>query len=41
LQFAINYGDQPQPAPASPGAEFVVGGPLVGPVDVAAWIEED
>ena len=41
LRFAINYGDQPQAVPASPGARFVVGGPLAGPVDVAAWIEED
>jgi beta-galactosidase len=41
LRFAINYGDQAIAAPARAGATFVVGGPLVGPVDVAAWIEED
>lgn len=40
LQFAINYGEQAKPVPARPGARFVVGGPVVGPVDVAAWIEE-
>jgi beta-galactosidase len=41
LRFAINYGAQAQAAPARAGAKFVVGGPVVGPVDVAAWIEED
>ena len=41
LRFAVNYGDQAQRAPAPAGAVFVLGGPLVGPVDVAAWIEED
>lgn len=41
LRMAINYGDRPQAVPASAGAKFVLGGPVVGPVDVAAWIEED
>ena len=41
VRFAINYGDQPQPVPAHADAKFILGGPLVGPIDVAAWIEED
>ena len=41
LRFAVNYGDRPQSVPASANARFVLGGPVVGPVDVAAWIEED
>ena len=40
LRFAINYGAEPRPVPAPPGATFVLGGPIVGPVDVAAWLEE-
>lgn len=40
LRFAINYGDRPQPVPAPAGARFVLGGPVVSPIDVAAWIEE-
>ncbi|GLU31366.1 beta-galactosidase [Trinickia caryophylli] len=38
--FAFNYGGAPQPAPAPEDARFVLGGPIIGPVDVAAWIEE-
>jgi beta-galactosidase len=41
LRFAINYGEQACAVPARAGARFVVGGPVVGPVDVAAWIEEE
>jgi beta-galactosidase len=41
LRFAINYGEQASAVPARAGARFVVGGPVVGPVDVAAWIEEE
>lgn len=40
-RFAINYGDRPQRVPAPAGARFVLGGPVVGAIDVAAWIEED
>jgi beta-galactosidase len=40
LRFAINYGAEPRPVPAPPDATFVLGGPIVGPVDVAAWLEE-
>jgi beta-galactosidase len=39
LRFAINYGDKPRPVPAAPHAEFLLGGPVVGPVDVAVWVE--
>lgn len=38
LQFAINYGSEPQPAPAPQDAVFVLGGPVIGAIDVAAWI---
>ena len=41
LRFAVNYGDRERKVPAPDGARFVLGGPLVGPIDVAAWIEED
>jgi len=41
LRFAVNYGDREQRVPARAGARFVLGGPVVGPIDVAAWIEED
>ena len=40
-RFAVNYGDRPQRVPAPAGARFVLGGPVVGAIDVAAWIEED
>jgi beta-galactosidase len=40
LRFAINYGDRSQNVPAPAGARFVLGGSVVGPIDVAAWIEE-
>jgi beta-galactosidase len=40
LRFAINYGDRSQDVPAPAGARFVLGGSVVGPIDVAAWIEE-
>jgi len=41
VRFAVNYGDRPQPVPARANARFILGGPLVGPIDVSAWIEED
>lgn len=41
LRFAINYSDEPHAVPAPPGARFVLGGPQVEPVGVAAWIEDD
>ncbi len=40
-RFAINYGDRSQRVPAPAGARFVLGGPIVGAIDVAGWIEED
>lgn len=41
LRFAVNYGDSEQRLPVRAGARFFLGGPVVGPIDVAAWIEED
>jgi beta-galactosidase len=41
LRFAINYSDEPHAVPAPHGARFVLGGPQVEPVGVAAWIEDD
>ncbi|WP_042300461.1 beta-galactosidase [Paraburkholderia kururiensis] len=41
LRFAINYSDEPRAVPAPHGARFVLGGPQVEPVGVAAWIEDD
>jgi beta-galactosidase len=41
LRFAINYGDEPLSVPAPAGAKFVLGGPVVNPVDVAAWVMDD
>lgn len=41
LRFAINYSDEPHAVPAPHGARFVLGGPRVEPVGVAAWIEDD
>lgn len=37
LVFAINYGGEAVPAPAPAGAEFVLGGPIVGPRDCSVW----
>ena len=37
VTFAFNYGNQPWNAPA--GAEYLIGGPTVGPQDLAAWRE--
>ena len=37
LTFAFNYGAGPVHAPAPDGAEFVLGGPEIGPADLAAW----
>ena len=37
LTFAFNYGTGPARAPAPDGAEFVLGGPEIGPADLAAW----
>ncbi|KFL51957.1 beta-galactosidase [Burkholderia pyrrocinia] len=39
--FALNYGDAPCTLPAPAGARFVLGGPELGAVDVAAWVEPD
>ena len=41
LRFAINYGDEPLSVPAPAGAKFVLGGPVVNPIDVAAWVMDD
>ncbi|QKM57379.1 Beta-galactosidase [Burkholderia glumae] len=38
LTFALNYGATPVPAPAPVNATFVLGGPVIGAVDAAAWI---
>jgi beta-galactosidase len=37
LVFALNYGAEPQKAPAPAGADFVLGGPMVGPRDLSVW----
>ena len=37
LVFALNYSAEPQQAPAPAGADFVLGGPMVGPRDVSVW----
>jgi beta-galactosidase len=39
--FAFNYGDAPCTLPAPDDARFVLGGPELGAVDVAAWVEPD
>ncbi|WP_368042326.1 hypothetical protein [Burkholderia pyrrocinia] len=39
--FALNYGAAPCPLPAPAGARFVLGGPELGALDVAAWVEPD
>ena len=39
LTFAFNYGDQPLPAPAPGGADFLLGGREIGAHDVAVWRE--
>lgn len=41
VRFAINYGDRAYSVPAPADAKFVLGGPIVGAVDVAAWIEDE
>jgi beta-galactosidase len=37
LVFALNYSDRSQTAPAPEGADFVLGGPVVGARDVSVW----
>jgi len=37
LVFGINYGAEPVDAPSPPGADFVLGGPSIGPRDLAIW----
>ena len=37
LVFALNYADTPQAAPVPEGAEFRLGGPVVGPRDLSVW----
>ena len=37
LTFAFNYGADPVHAPAPEGAGYVLGGPEIGPADLAAW----
>ena len=37
LMFAFNYGDSPWAAPESNSEHYRVGGPVVGPQDVACW----
>jgi beta-galactosidase len=39
VRFAFNYGDEAWQVPAPDGAHFVLGGPVAGPADVAAWID--
>jgi beta-galactosidase len=38
LMFAFNYGDSPWTAPESNPAHYRLGGPVVGPQDVACWL---
>ncbi|RFU45175.1 beta-galactosidase [Paraburkholderia sp. DHOC27] len=38
--FAFNYGDSTWQVPAPDGAQFVLGSRELGPVDVAAWVEQ-
>jgi beta-galactosidase len=37
LVFAINYGPDPATAPAPAGADFVLGGAIIAPHDLAIW----
>jgi len=37
LVFAFNYADEPTAAPAPQGADFVLGGAVIGPRDAVAW----
>jgi beta-galactosidase len=39
LHFAFNYGSMPASVPASPTADFLVGGRELAPVDVAIWTQ--
>jgi beta-galactosidase len=39
LHFAFNYGSTPASVPASPTADFLVGGRELAPVDVAIWTQ--
>lgn len=41
LRFAIHRGEQAVPTPAPAGAEFLVGGPMLQPADVAVWIDAE
>ncbi len=37
LTFAFNYGDEPWTVPDADGAEWLLGGPHLGPQQVACW----
>ncbi|WP_066545974.1 MULTISPECIES: beta-galactosidase [unclassified Sphingomonas] len=37
VTFAFNYGADPVACPAPADAEFLIGGPQIGPRDLAAW----
>jgi beta-galactosidase len=39
LVFGFNYGSKPAALPAGPQAVFLLGGPVLAPVDVAIWRE--
>ncbi|CAN5258865.1 beta-galactosidase [soil metagenome] len=39
LTFAMNYADAAVAAPAPGGARFVLGGSVIGPRDVAVWMQ--
>lgn len=37
LAYAFNYADTPAACPAPPAADYVIGGPVLAPYDVAVW----
>lgn len=37
VRFAISFAPEPRPAPAPEGTRFLLGGPRLGPGEVAAW----
>jgi beta-galactosidase len=39
VRFAVNYAPEPRPAPAPPGAVFVLGGAEMEPAGISAWRE--
>jgi beta-galactosidase len=39
LTFAFNFGPKPARVPAPEEAVFVLGGPMVGPADLCAWVQ--